>query len=57
MELTPSPDGIAAVLSVDGMETERTIVDPHKDDAAALARRWLENFGELGQNKALQTPL
>jgi len=44
MELTPSPDGIAAVLSVDGMETERTIVDPHKDDAAALARRWLENL-------------
>jgi hypothetical protein len=41
MELTPSPEGISAVLSVDGMETSRTIVDPQKDDAAALARHWL----------------
>jgi len=41
MELTPSPEGIEAVMSVDGEETARTTVDPEKDDAAALARRWL----------------
>jgi hypothetical protein len=43
MELSPSPAGIIAVLSVDGLETERTTVDPQKDDAAALARRFLGN--------------
>jgi len=41
MELIPSTDGIAAVLSLDGSETARTTVDPQKDDAAALAHRWL----------------
>jgi hypothetical protein len=43
MELTPSPEGIVAVLSLDGDETARTIIDPEKDDAAALARRWLSD--------------
>lgn len=43
MELSPSPEGIIAVLSVDGLETGRTTVDPQKDDAAALARRFLVN--------------
>ena len=41
MELTPSPEGITAVMTSDGEETARTTVDPEKDDAAALARRWL----------------
>jgi hypothetical protein len=41
MELTPSPEGIEAVMSVDGEETARTTVDPNKDDPSALARRWL----------------
>jgi hypothetical protein len=43
MELSPSPEGIIAVLSVDGRETGRTTIDPQKDDAAALARRFLVN--------------
>jgi hypothetical protein len=41
MELIATPDGIAAVFFADGLETERTTVDPQKDDAAALAQRWL----------------
>ena len=41
MELMPSPEGIVAVMSVDGMETERITVDPQKDDAGSLARHWL----------------
>jgi hypothetical protein len=41
MELIPSPEGITAVLSVDGEVTAREPVDPQKDDAASLARRWL----------------
>ena len=41
MELTPTAEGITAVLSLDGVETERIPVDPGVDDAAALARRWL----------------
>ena len=41
MELTPSPEGIEAVMSEDGGETGRTTVDPNKDDPSALARRWL----------------
>jgi len=44
MELTPSPQGIIAVLSLDGTETDRTTLDPEKDDAVALARRWLTNL-------------
>jgi hypothetical protein len=41
MELMPTADGIVAVLSADGAETERVAIDPEADDAAALARRWL----------------
>jgi hypothetical protein len=41
MELTPSPEGITAVLSVDGEVTAREPVNPQQDDAASLARRWL----------------
>jgi hypothetical protein len=41
LQLTPTAAGIVAVFSVDGVETERTTVDPAADDAAALARRWL----------------
>ncbi len=43
MDLTPSAEGIVAVVSIDGMETDRVTVDPNKDDAAALARRFLGN--------------
>jgi hypothetical protein len=43
MELAPSPEGIVAVISVDGLETGRAIVDPQKDDATDLARRFLAN--------------
>jgi hypothetical protein len=41
MELTPTPEGITAVFSLNGEETGRAKVDPQSDDAAALARRWL----------------
>jgi hypothetical protein len=41
MELIPSPEGITAVLSVDGEVTAREPVNPQQDDAASLARRWL----------------
>jgi len=41
MELTPTADGITVVLSVNGEETGRAIVDPKVDDPAALAKRWL----------------
>lgn len=41
MELMPSAEGIVAVMFVDGAETQRIVVDPAKDDAAALARQWL----------------
>jgi hypothetical protein len=41
MEMTPSSEGIVAVMSLDGVETERVTVDPQKDDAAELARHWL----------------
>jgi hypothetical protein len=42
MELVPTPEGISAVLSVDGLETGRIPVNPEADDAAALAKRWLQ---------------
>ena len=41
MELTPTAEGITAVLSLHGKETRREGVDLETDDAAALARRWL----------------
>jgi len=41
MELVPTPEGITAVLTLDGVETGREIVNPQSDDAMALARRWL----------------
>lgn len=41
MELIPTSEGIAAVLTEGGVETGRTTVDPGTDDAAAVARRWL----------------
>jgi len=41
LELIPTQDGIAAVFSVDGVETERTMADPRSGDAVALARHWL----------------
>src|ERR1700722_5595516 len=37
MELTPTAEGIIAILSLNGEETDRTTVDPKVDDAAALA--------------------
>src|ERR1700733_382845 len=41
LELTPTAEGITAVFSLDGVETERMMVDPQAGDAAALANRWL----------------
>lgn len=42
MELVPTADGIVAVMSVDGVEKVQEEVNPATDDAAALARRWLQ---------------
>ena len=42
LELTPSPEGIMAIISEDGAEISRIIVDPNKDDAPTLARHWLQ---------------
>jgi len=41
MELVPTADGIVAVVSENGVESDQWKVDTEKDDAAALARRWL----------------
>jgi hypothetical protein len=41
LELTPTAEGIIAVLSLNGEETGRATVNPQVDDAAALAKRWL----------------
>ena len=41
MDLTPTAEGITAVLSLNGEEIGRQTVDPNLDDAAALVRRWL----------------
>lgn len=41
MELTPTPEGVVAVFSVDGTEVKRDRVDVEKDDPARLARQWL----------------
>lgn len=41
LELIPTTEGITAVCSVDGVETERMPAIPQPGEAAALARRWL----------------
>ena len=41
MDLTPTAEGITAVLSLNGEEIGRQTVDPKHDDAAVLVRRWL----------------
>jgi hypothetical protein len=41
LELAPTAEGITAVISLNGEEVGRAIVDPQVDDAAAIARRWL----------------
>ena len=41
LELVPTAQGIAAVFYEDGLEASRSTVDPLKDDAEALAKRWL----------------
>lgn len=43
MELIPTPEGIVAVLSVDGAEKARISVNPQSDDPAILARAWLKD--------------
>ena len=43
MELTPTAEGITAVLSSNGETIERFTVNPEIDDAAALATRWLKD--------------
>ena len=47
MELTPTAEGINAVLSVNGEEMERFAVNPDHDDAAALVKRWLFAEGQV----------
>jgi hypothetical protein len=41
MELVPTAEGIIAVFYKDGAEIGQEKVNPEKDDAAALARKWL----------------
>jgi hypothetical protein len=41
MDLTPTTQGITAILSLNGEEIGREAIDPNVDDPAALARRWL----------------
>jgi hypothetical protein len=41
MELTPTPEGIMAVFSLNGAEVSRQKVELQAGDAAALARQWL----------------
>jgi hypothetical protein len=41
LELTPTPEGIVAVFSLNGAEVSRETVNPQADDATALAHRWL----------------
>jgi len=43
LELSPSPEGIVAVFSEDGLETSRIKIDTEKHDPLALARQWLTN--------------
>ena len=44
LQLAPTAEGITAVFSVNGEVIERAIVDPSKDDPAALAKRWLTSL-------------
>jgi hypothetical protein len=44
LQLTPDAKGITAIFSVNGDVTDRATVDPNKDDAAALAKRWLTSL-------------
>jgi hypothetical protein len=41
LELTPTAEGIVAVMSADGAETGRAPVNVEADDPAELAKRWL----------------
>ena len=41
MDLTPTAEGITAILSFNGEDIGREPIDPKGDDPAALARRWL----------------
>jgi hypothetical protein len=41
MDLTPTAEGITAILSLSGAEIGREAIDPKVDDPAALAKRWL----------------
>lgn len=41
LELIPTPEGIAAVFSVNGEETTRTRINLEQDDPAKLAKQWL----------------
>jgi hypothetical protein len=41
LELTPTPEGVIAIASLDGVEIKRLPVDLAKDDAAGLAGGWL----------------
>jgi hypothetical protein len=41
LELIPTPEGIVAVFSLNGVEVSREMVNPQADDAAGLASHWL----------------
>ncbi len=41
LELTPTPEGVTAVFSMDGAEVKRAAVNLQTGDAGALARDWL----------------
>jgi hypothetical protein len=42
MELIPTAEGIVARFSTDGVEEGSSLIDPERDNAEALVRRWLE---------------
>jgi hypothetical protein len=42
MELSPTAEGIVAVMSEDGAVLREAAVDLEKNDAAALVRQWLQ---------------
>ena len=43
LELIPTPDGITAAFSQDGVETAQQPVDLQSSDPAALAKHWLSS--------------